>query len=100
MRGHAVVAARGLADDQLDGFLVLPAEGAGSEHVIGLQDGLQCRRFERADGSVGVRYAAGGLLDLGKDLSGGAGGGFTDSGVTYEGTWCQSFLSAINVATI
>ena len=41
MRSHAIVAAGDIADDQLDGFLIAFAQGAGGEHGIGGKHGLE-----------------------------------------------------------
>jgi hypothetical protein len=76
VRGHAVIATRDFADEQLDGFLVLLAQGTRRQHAIGLQRG----RSVRADGSEGIRHIACRFHNLGVDLGRGAGGGLKGRG--------------------
>jgi hypothetical protein len=76
VRGDAIVAAAGGADDELDDLAILLGQAARGEHGIGGQHRLERSRAVGSDGREGVRHAADRLLDLGIDLTRRAGIGF------------------------
>src|SRR5258708_32751080 len=67
--GHAVVAAAGRADDELDDLLIALGQAAPSEHCIGGEHRLERSGAVGGDGREGGRHAADRLLDLGTDLA-------------------------------
>src|SRR5258708_37277387 len=74
--GHAVVAAAGRADDELDDLLIALGQAAPSEHCIGGAHRPERRGAGGGGGREGSRHPADRLRELGIDVARRGGGGF------------------------